>query len=118
MSTFELLEAPDTIVPVARRDTTGACPGRRTILQTIAMMWRVWSERRAARRALETVDARTLRDIGIAPELVDYELWRSSWRPLLDWHAIRYVYGVDVPAGRSPFRSRSARDETCQGPRV
>jgi uncharacterized protein YjiS (DUF1127 family) len=45
----------------------------------------LWRERRAARRALAQIDARSLRDVGIAPELVGYEISQPFWRDLRDW---------------------------------
>lgn len=79
MSTVEQFESLNVGTPVRRR----------TILHSIATTWRIWSERRAARRELATVDERTLRDIGISPGLVEFELSRPSWRPLLDWEVMR-----------------------------
>jgi uncharacterized protein YjiS (DUF1127 family) len=87
-------------------------PRQRTLLQAVAMMWRLWRERRAARHALATIDARTLRDIGIAPGLVDYELSRCSWQPLLDWHAVRYVRGAD--AARADPTHGNTRLSACR----
>ena len=53
----------------------------------IAAMLRTWHARRVARRELARVDARSLRDAGIAPELVDYEIAQPFWRDLRDWRA-------------------------------
>lgn len=46
-----------------------------------------WRERRLARHELSKIDARCLRDVGIAPELVDYEIAQPFWRDLRDWRA-------------------------------
>lgn len=94
--TDQLTSRGDTIDARVLGKTLQAVPQQRPLLQALAVMWRLWGERRAARRALAMLDTRTLRDIGIAPELVDYELSRWSWQPLLDWHAARYVYGIDM----------------------
>ncbi|MGE0424007.1 MAG: DUF1127 domain-containing protein [Reyranellaceae bacterium] len=48
---------------------------------------RLWHARRVARRELARIDARNLRDVGIAPELVDYEIAQPFWRDLRDWRA-------------------------------
>ncbi len=57
------------------------------LLARIAARLRVWRERRAARNELTRIDARSLRDVGIAPELVDYEIAQPFWRDLRDWRA-------------------------------
>jgi uncharacterized protein YjiS (DUF1127 family) len=44
-----------------------------------------WRRRSVARRELASFDTRMLRDIGIDPGIVDYELRQSFWRPLRDW---------------------------------
>lgn len=109
MSLSQLLEGPASIIDSA--DATPAAVRRRPVWQALAAAWRLWRERTAARRALATVDARTLRDIGIPPELVDYELAQASWRPLLDWHAVRYVHGVNPWERRHRSRPGSADDQ-------
>lgn len=58
---------------------------RPTLTARIAGTLRLWRERRAARRALAGIDARSLRDVGIAPELVEYEIAQPFWRDLRDW---------------------------------
>lgn len=116
MSMLQRLEVADqltsrggTIDAPGHAKTLHDAPRQRPLLQAMAAMWRLWRERRAARHALAAIDARTLRDIGIAPELVDYELSRWSWQPLLDWHAARYAYGIDVS------RAGSTRGNTHRG---
>jgi uncharacterized protein YjiS (DUF1127 family) len=46
---------------------------------------REWHHRRVARRELANFDERMLRDIGVDPSMVDYEMCQSFWRPLRDW---------------------------------
>ena len=60
---------------------------RPTLLTRLMATLRVWHERRAARHELTRIDARSLRDIGIAPEQVDYEIAQPFWRDLRDWRA-------------------------------
>ena len=36
-------------------------------------------------RELASLDERTLRDIGIDPGVVDYEMYQWFWRPPRDW---------------------------------
>ena len=60
---------------------------RPTFFARIKATLRVWSERRAARRELARIDARSLRDVGIAPEQVAYEIAQPFWRDLRDWRA-------------------------------
>jgi uncharacterized protein YjiS (DUF1127 family) len=55
------------------------------LMARIAGTLRVWRERRAARRELARIDARSLRDVGIAPEQVEYEIAQPFWRDLRDW---------------------------------
>jgi uncharacterized protein YjiS (DUF1127 family) len=57
----------------------------RVILKSIVATLREWHRRSVARRELASFDARMLRDIGIDPGTVDYELRQSFWRPLRDW---------------------------------
>jgi uncharacterized protein YjiS (DUF1127 family) len=46
---------------------------------------REWRRRRVARRELAHLDERILRDIGIDPGTVNYELRQSFRQPLRDW---------------------------------
>jgi uncharacterized protein YjiS (DUF1127 family) len=57
----------------------------RVILGSIAATLREWRRRYAARGELANFDQRMLRDIGVDPSMVDYELRQSFWRPLRDW---------------------------------
>jgi uncharacterized protein YjiS (DUF1127 family) len=56
-----------------------------TLTMRIAGTLRLWRGRRAARRELARIDARSLRDVGIAPEQVAYEISQPFWRDLRDW---------------------------------
>jgi uncharacterized protein YjiS (DUF1127 family) len=57
----------------------------RVILSSIVATLREWRHRSAARRELANFDERMLRDIGVDPSIVDYEMRQSFWRPLRDW---------------------------------
>ena len=57
----------------------------RVILGSIVATLREWRRRRVGRRELASLDERTLRDIGVDPSMVDYEMRQSFWRPLRDW---------------------------------
>jgi uncharacterized protein YjiS (DUF1127 family) len=57
----------------------------RVILDSIVATLRDWRRRSVARRELANFDERMLRDIGIDPGIVDYEMRQSFWRPLRDW---------------------------------
>lgn len=59
--------------------------GWRLVLRSVVATLREWRRRRAGRRELGSLDARTLRDIGLDPGVVDYEAHQSFWRPLRDW---------------------------------
>ena len=54
------------------------------VLAALAAPWRLWRQRRMERRDLAALSARDLRDIGIAPEIADYELRKPFWRPVRD----------------------------------
>ena len=56
----------------------------RLILVSIIATLREWRRRSAERNELARLDARTLRDIGVDPGVVDYEIYQSFWRPLRD----------------------------------
>jgi uncharacterized protein YjiS (DUF1127 family) len=57
----------------------------RLILDSIVAMPREWRRRSAERNALALLDTRTLRDIGLDPGTVDYEIRQAFWRPRRDW---------------------------------
>jgi uncharacterized protein YjiS (DUF1127 family) len=78
----------------ARHEPAAAVPGRPVvapraswslILGLIVATLREWRHRRVARRELASLDERTLRDIGLDPGVVDYEVRRSFWRSPRDW---------------------------------
>lgn len=54
------------------------------VLAALAALWCLWQRRRAERRDLAALSARDLRELGIAPELADYELRKPFWRPMRD----------------------------------
>jgi uncharacterized protein YjiS (DUF1127 family) len=55
------------------------------ILGLIVATLREWRCRRVARRELASLDERMLRDIGLDPGVVDYEVRQWFWRPARDW---------------------------------
>jgi uncharacterized protein YjiS (DUF1127 family) len=55
------------------------------ILDSIVATLREWRRRRVARYELASLDERTLRDIGLDPGTVDYEVRQSFWRSPRDW---------------------------------
>src|SRR4030088_2006320 len=57
----------------------------RVILGSIVATLREWHRRRVARREFANFDERILRDIGVDPSIVNYEMRQSFWRPLRDW---------------------------------
>jgi uncharacterized protein YjiS (DUF1127 family) len=57
----------------------------RVISGAIVASLREWRRRRVARRELVQLDERILRDIGIDPSIVDYEMRQSFRQPLRDW---------------------------------
>ena len=66
---------------------SAAPPGPRwsVILGSIVATLQEWRRRSVARRQLANFDERILRDIGVDPSIVDYEMRQSFWRPLRDW---------------------------------
>jgi uncharacterized protein YjiS (DUF1127 family) len=57
----------------------------RVISGAIVASLRAWRHRSVARRKLAQLDERILRDIGLDPGTVNYEMQQSFWRPLRDW---------------------------------
>jgi uncharacterized protein YjiS (DUF1127 family) len=55
------------------------------LLLRCAATVQLWRHRRASRRELAQLDARSLRDIGIAPEVIEFEMQQPLWRPLRNW---------------------------------
>jgi uncharacterized protein YjiS (DUF1127 family) len=72
-------------VPVPNCPVTARRLRRRVILGSIVATLREWRRRSVARRELANFDDQILRDIGIEPSIVDYEMSQSFWRPLRDW---------------------------------
>jgi uncharacterized protein YjiS (DUF1127 family) len=79
----------------ARHEPAAAVPDRpleappprwRLILGSIVATLRDWRRRSVERSELARLDARTLRDIGVDPGAVDYEMRQPFWRPpRRDW---------------------------------
>jgi uncharacterized protein YjiS (DUF1127 family) len=78
----------------ARHEPAAAVPNRpveaprgrwRLILGSIVATLREWRRRSIDRSQLAGLDERTLRDIGLDPGVVDYEMYQSFWRPPRDW---------------------------------
>ena len=78
----------------ARHEPEAAVPNRpveaprgcwRLILGSIVAMLREWRRRSVNRSELARLDERTLRDIGVDPSMVDYEMYQWFWRPPRDW---------------------------------
>jgi uncharacterized protein YjiS (DUF1127 family) len=67
--------------------TRPMCPAGvpRTRWGAIVASLRAWRQRSVARRELAQLDERILRDIGIDPGTVNYEMQLWFWRPLRDW---------------------------------
>jgi uncharacterized protein YjiS (DUF1127 family) len=58
----------------------------RLILGSIVATLRDWRRRSVERSELARLDARTLRDIGVDPGVVNYEMRQPFWRPpRRDW---------------------------------
>jgi uncharacterized protein YjiS (DUF1127 family) len=55
------------------------------ILGSVVATLREWRRRRVGRHELASLDERTLRDIGLDPGVVDYEVRQSFWRSPRDW---------------------------------
>lgn len=56
----------------------------RVILGSIVATLREWRRRSVARHELTNLDEWILRDIGVDPSIVNYEMHQSFWRPLRD----------------------------------
>jgi uncharacterized protein YjiS (DUF1127 family) len=72
---------PDCPVEAPRARWRGIC----VILDSIVATLRAWRRRSAARRELTNLGEWILRDIGVDPGIVNYEMHQSFWRPLRDW---------------------------------
>jgi uncharacterized protein YjiS (DUF1127 family) len=60
-------------------------PRWRVIAGSFVASLREWRRRSGARRELASFDPRMLRDIGIDPGMVEYEMRQPFWRPVRDW---------------------------------
>src|SRR5882757_777036 len=68
----------------ARHEPEAAVPNRP--VEAPHARWRViLGSIVATLRELANFDERMLRDIGIDPSIVAYEMYQSFWRPLRDW---------------------------------
>jgi len=78
---------PRASVPAAGPGRPAVAPraGWSPILDSIVATLREWRRRRVGRYELAGLDERTLRDIGLDPGTVDYEVRQSFWRPLRHW---------------------------------
>lgn len=66
---------------LADQAVTFATPATQPTLRArLAMMFKVWRARSAARRDLATMDARSLRDAGISPAAAAYESGKVFWQ--------------------------------------
>ena len=72
-SRHRIAQQPDAFV-------TSVSP-RPTLGHRLAATFRVWRDRKAARRYLAAMDARSLRDAGISPAAAAYESGKSFWQP-------------------------------------
>ena len=86
-----LRATPRASITNQRAATVPNCPveaprGRwRVILGSIAATLREWRRRSVARGELANFNEQMLRDIGVDPSMVDYEMRQSFWRPLRDF---------------------------------
>jgi uncharacterized protein YjiS (DUF1127 family) len=79
------LEASARHQPAASCPVDGPVARWRVIRGLMVATLREWRHRRVARRELANFDERMLRDIGVDPSIVDYEMRQSFWRPIRDW---------------------------------
>ena len=83
------LATPRASVPpapaVRGRPVEAPRAGWSLILDSIVATLREWHRRRVGRNELAGLDERTLRDIGLDPGTVDYEVRQSFWRPIRHW---------------------------------
>jgi uncharacterized protein YjiS (DUF1127 family) len=57
----------------------------RLIVGSIVATLREWRRRSVNRSQFAKLDERTLRDVGLDPGVVDYEMYQPFWRPPRDW---------------------------------
>jgi uncharacterized protein YjiS (DUF1127 family) len=67
---------------IADQSVTFATPvsARPSLRHRLAMTFKIWRDRTAARRNLAAMDARSLRDAGISPAAAAYESGKSFWQ--------------------------------------
>jgi uncharacterized protein YjiS (DUF1127 family) len=73
---------PEPAAAIANRPVQAPRARWRLILSSIVATLREWRRRSVERSELARLDARTLRDIGVDPGVVDYEIRQPFWRPL------------------------------------
>jgi uncharacterized protein YjiS (DUF1127 family) len=71
-------QARDRLSAPADLYATTRTPGA-GLFQWFALSWSVWRERKAMRRSLAQMDARSLRDVGISPAAAAYESGKPFW---------------------------------------
>jgi uncharacterized protein YjiS (DUF1127 family) len=81
---YQSVEGVPSPIPAA---ASAAVPGWLRSGRAVAARLALWRSYRRARRDLALLDARSLRDLGVAPEQIIYELSRPFWRPLRDWRS-------------------------------
>ncbi len=75
-------QSRDRFIPVAR--FPGSERVRASLRQRIALTFAIWRQRTEARRALASMDSRSLRDAGISPAAAAYEAGKPFWRKMGD----------------------------------
>lgn len=76
---------PEPVAAITNRPVEAPLARWRLILGSIVATLRDWHRRSVERSELARLDARTLRDIGVDPGVVDYEIRQPFWRPRRDW---------------------------------
>ena len=76
---------PEPAAAIADRPVEVRHARWRLILGSIVATLRDWRRRSAERNELARLDTRTLRDIGVDPGVVEYEIRQPFWRPRRDW---------------------------------
>lgn len=65
-------------------DLFASAGNRPSLRGRIAFALAVWRQRVATRRCLASMDARSLRDVGISPEAAAYESGKPFWKKMGD----------------------------------
>jgi uncharacterized protein YjiS (DUF1127 family) len=76
---------PESAAAIADRPAETPRAPWRLILESIVATLRDWRRRSAERNELARLDTRTLRDIGVDPGVVEYEIRQAFWRPRRNW---------------------------------